>query len=133
MGPSGLGRNVPSTPEASGGIIPPPLFDIVKSTREAEDRFRSRRHVGQPDHVLVHLIAGDEAERWARAGEEWLAATKHDGVEVESILINKTKVGQASCQAWSGHGNLACELCLQATYDCLDVIRNKCGFGADRH
>ncbi len=61
MGPSGLGRNVPSTPEASGGIIPPPLFDIVKSTWEAEGRFRSSRNVGQPDHVFVHPIAGDKA------------------------------------------------------------------------
>jgi len=25
--------------------------------------------------------------------EEWLAATKHDGVEVETIFINKTKFG----------------------------------------
>jgi hypothetical protein len=43
MGPSGLGRNVPSTPEASGGVIPPPLFDIVKSSREAEGRSHSRK------------------------------------------------------------------------------------------
>jgi hypothetical protein len=27
------------------------------------------------------------------ASEEWLAATKHDGVEVETIFINKTKFG----------------------------------------
>ena len=32
------------------------------------------------------------------ASEEWLAATKHDGVEVEPILIDKTKFGQASRQ-----------------------------------
>jgi hypothetical protein len=50
-------------------------------------------NVRQPNHVLANSIAGHKAERRPGAGEEWLAATKHDGVEVESILINKTKVG----------------------------------------
>ena len=50
--------------------------------------------------ALTHVrfvIGGNKAERRPRAGKEWLAATEHDGVEVESILINKTKVGYASC------------------------------------
>jgi len=50
-------------------------------------------NVRQPNHVLGNEIAGHKTERRPGAGEEWLAATKHDGVEVESILINKTKVG----------------------------------------
>ncbi len=50
-------------------------------------------NVGQPDHVLADSIAGNKMERRSGAGEEWLAATSHDGVDVESILINKTKVG----------------------------------------
>jgi hypothetical protein len=50
-------------------------------------------NVRQPNHVLVNEIAGHKAERRPGAGEEWLAATKYDGVEVKSILINKTKVG----------------------------------------
>ena len=50
-------------------------------------------NVRQPNHVLANSIAGNKAERRPGAGEEWRAATKHDGVEVESILINKTKVG----------------------------------------
>jgi hypothetical protein len=50
-------------------------------------------NVGQSNHVLANSIAGDKAERWAGAGEEGLAATKHDGAEVESILIDKTKAG----------------------------------------
>ncbi len=29
----------------------------------------------------------------AKTSAAWLAATKYDGVEVKSILINKTKVG----------------------------------------
>lgn len=54
---------------------------------------RLSRNVGQPNHVLANVIGGNKAEWWPRAGEEWFAVTKHDGVEVESILINKTKVG----------------------------------------
>jgi hypothetical protein len=46
MGPPGLGRNVPPIPGASGGIILPPLFDIVKSTPEAESRFLQERGFG---------------------------------------------------------------------------------------
>ncbi|MDF2813045.1 MAG: hypothetical protein K0S56_4076 [Microvirga sp.] len=54
---------------------------------------RSGRNVRQSHHVLADVIGGNKAEGWPRAGEERLAATKHDGVEVESIFINKTKVG----------------------------------------
>jgi hypothetical protein len=50
-------------------------------------------NVRQPNHLLADEIAGHKAERWPRAGEEWLAATKHDGAKVESILVDKTKVG----------------------------------------
>ena len=81
--------------------------------------------------MLANWIVGHKAERRPGAGEEWLAATKHDGVEVESILINKTKVGQASRQVWSGDFNLASELCLQPAYHRLEVIRDKRGVGAD--
>src|SRR5580658_8492778 len=89
-------------------------------------------NVRQPNHVLANEIAGHETERRPRAGEEWLAATKYDGVEVKSILINKTKVGQASCQVWSGDFNLPNELSLQPTYHGLDVILDKRGVGSAR-
>src|SRR5882762_5097012 len=62
----------------------------------------SCRNVRQPDHVLANSIAGHQAERRPGAGEEGLAATQHDGVEVESILIDKTKIGQAARQIRSG-------------------------------
>jgi hypothetical protein len=65
------------------------------------------------------------------AGEERLAATKHDGADIESIFINKTKVGQASCQVWSANLNLAFELSLQPAYHRLDVALDKRGVGAD--
>ena len=81
---------------------------------------------------FVPETTGHKAERRPRAGEEWLAATKYDGTEVESILINKTKVGQASCQVWSGNVKLPNPLSLQPTYHRLDVILDKCGVGPDR-
>jgi len=59
--------------------------------------------IRQSNCVIANGIGGNKAERRPWAGKEWLAATKHDGVEVESILINETKVGQASRQVWSGH------------------------------
>jgi hypothetical protein len=63
------------------------------SAQSVEQVARLSRNVRQPDHVLANQIAGHKAEPRPGAGEEWLAATKHDGVEVESILINKTQVG----------------------------------------
>jgi len=35
--------------------------------------------VGQPDRVLANSIVGHKAKRRPGAGEEWLAATEHDG------------------------------------------------------
>jgi len=60
--------------------------------------------------VIANSIAGDKAERRPGAGEEWLAVTKHDGMQVELVLINETKAGQASCQVWSANFNLPSEL-----------------------
>src|ERR1700686_3112526 len=74
------------------------------------------RNVRHSDRVLVNQVAGHKAERRPGAGEEWRAATKHEGAEVESILINKAKVGQASCQVWSCNCNLPNELGLQPAY-----------------
>src|SRR5208282_6097079 len=54
------------------------------------------------------------------------------GMEVQSILVDKSKVGQASRQVWSGNVNLPSELSLQPTYHRLDVILDKCGVGPDR-
>ena len=79
------------------------IFWAIGWTQNSTNPVSIRR---QPNHVLANEIAGHKAERRPRAGEEWLAATKYDGVEVKSILINKTKVGQASCQVWSGNFNL---------------------------
>jgi hypothetical protein len=52
-------------------------------------------------------------------------------MEVESILIDKTGLGQAVHQVWSANVNLASQLSLQPTYHHLDVIRDKRGVGAN--
>ena len=101
-----------------------------RNTQSVEQVARSSRNVRQPDYV-ANWIARHKAERRPGAGEEGLAATKYDGMEVQSILIDKTKVGQASRQVWSGDFNLASELCLQLAYHRLEVIRDKRGVGAD--
>src|SRR5215469_14941846 len=71
---------------------------------------RLSRNVRQPDHVLANSFAGHKAEPRPGAGEEWLAMTKHDGMDVESILINQAKVGQTPCQVWSGYVDLPIQL-----------------------
>src|SRR5277367_90563 len=70
-------------------------------------------------------------ERRPGAREEWLATTHHDGAEVESILIDKTGLGQALRQDWSANLNLASQLGLQPPYHVLEVIRDKRGVGAN--
>src|SRR5262249_47104307 len=88
--------------------------------------------VRQPNCVLTNWIAGHKAERRPGAGEEGLATAQHDGVEVEAILINKTKVGQASRQVWSADCNLPNVLSLQLTNHRLEVILDKRSVRANR-
>ena len=70
-------------------------------------------------------------ERRPGAGEEWRATTKHNGAEVELILIDKTGLGQALRQDWSAHQNLASQFSLQPAYHLLEVIRDKRGVGTN--
>lgn len=93
---------------------------------------RSRRNVCQPDLVLAEVIGGHEAEAWSRAGEERRTATEHDRVEVGSILIDKTRPGQASCQARSANINPPGEFGLRCAHRRLDVTRDKRRIGAAR-
>src|SRR5262245_66166473 len=92
---------------------------------------RLSRNVGQSNRVLANSIVGHKAEWRPGAGEEWRAVTEHDGAEVQSILINKTKVGQGLRQVWSGDVNLPDEPSLKLAYHRLDVILAKCGVGSD--
>src|SRR5579859_1652607 len=58
----------------------------------------SGRDTGQPDRVLADTIAGDDAERWPGAGKVRLAAAQHEGAEVETVLVDQAKVGEARRQ-----------------------------------
>lgn len=89
------------------------------------------RNVRQPDHILVDLIAGREAERRRGAAEEQRAATKHDGVKVDPILVNKAKIGQAVRQLRSANAKLSGELSLQAADLALEIILNEPGVRPD--
>jgi hypothetical protein len=43
--------------------------------------------------LLADQVDGHKADRRPGAREEWLAVTKHDRAEIESILINNAKLG----------------------------------------
>ena len=57
--------------------------------------------------------------------------TEHEGAEVKPILINETKVGQASRQIWSGDVNLPDQPRLKFTQHYPNVILDQRGVGAD--
>ncbi len=75
------------------------------------------------------MIGGQKTEPRPWAFEERRAAAKHDGVEVESILINKTKVCQATGQVWTADRNVSGEAGLQCTYRSLNIVPDKGGIG----
>ena len=54
-----------------------------------------------------------KAERRPGPGEIWLAVTKHDGVQVDSILIDQAKFGQAVRQVRASNFDLPVALGLQ--------------------
>ena len=82
-------------------------------------------NIRQPDRVLADAIAGDKAERRPGAGEEWLAPTKHDGVEIEPVFIDQTEIGQALRQDWSAAGTFEGEF--------SNVTRSYAGRGVVRY
>jgi hypothetical protein len=74
-----------------------PLRGPVESAQSVGGVARSSRHVRQPDYIPANAVAAHKTEPRPGAGEERLAGPEHDGMHVESILINQTKVGQAPC------------------------------------
>src|SRR5215211_3756739 len=46
------------------------------------------RNIGQPDHSLVNPVTSYKAERRPGSSEIWLAVTKDDGMQVDSIFID---------------------------------------------
>ena len=51
------------------------------------------RNIGQPDHSLVNPVTSYKAERRPGSSEIWLAVTKDDGMQVDSIFIDQSKFG----------------------------------------
>jgi hypothetical protein len=76
-------------------------FEIRVSTRSGPDEAAQSvgraaqlsRNVDQPNHVLDNQLAGRKTKRRPRAGEVGLAMTQHHGMEVDSVFINKARVG----------------------------------------
>ena len=90
------------------------------------------RNVGQPNHVLANPIIGQKAERRPGSGEIWFAVAKHDGVQVDSILIDQAKFGEALRQVRASNFDLSVALGLQLADRALKIILNKPGIRADR-
>src|SRR6185436_20441342 len=83
---------------------------------------RFSRNVGQPDHILANPVMSHETERRPGSGEIGFAVTKHDGVQVDSILIDQAKFGESARQARAGNFDLPFALGLQLADRALKVI-----------
>jgi hypothetical protein len=106
-------------------VVPRPDSAAISIRRVA----RFSRNVGQPDHILANPIMSHKAERRPGPGEIWLAVTKHDGVQVDSILIDQAKLGQALRQVRPSNFDLPVALGLQLANRALQIILNKPGVG----
>src|SRR5262245_59824146 len=73
-----------------------------------------------------------KAEPRPGSGEIWLAVTKHDGMQVDSILIDQAKFGEALRQVRASNFDLPVALGLQLADRALKVSFDKPGVGADR-
>src|SRR6187397_1804313 len=82
--------------------------------------------------MLANPIVSHKAERRPGSGEIWLAVTKHDGVQVDSILIDQAKFGEALRQVRASNFDLPVALGLQLADRALKIVLNKLGVGADR-
>jgi hypothetical protein len=73
-----------------------------------------------------------EAERRPGSGEGGLAVTKHDGVQVDSVLVDQAKFGEVSRQIRARNFDLPGPLGLQLTDGTLEIIPHQRGVGANR-
>src|SRR6476659_9171285 len=83
---------------------------------------RSSRNVGQPDHIIANPINSQKTERRPGSGEIWVAVTKHDGVQVDAILIDQAKFGEALRQGRASNFDLPVALGLQLADRGLKII-----------
>ena len=70
-----------------------------------------------------------KAERRPRSGEIRLAVTKHDRVQVDSILIDEAKFGEALRQVRASNFDLPVALGLQRTDRGLKIIPTSLALG----
>src|SRR5262245_20694727 len=89
------------------------------------------RNVGQPNHILANPVTSHKAERRPGSGEVWFAVTKHERVQVDSILIYEAKFGEAVRQVRASYFDLSVLLGLQLADRALKIILNKPRVGAD--
>ena len=66
-----------------------------------------------------------EAEPRSRSVEIWFAAAKHNGVPVDSILINQAKFGEALRQIWACNFDLPVAIGLQCADRGIEIMLNK--------
>jgi hypothetical protein len=93
---------------------------------------RSGRDTRHPNRVLANTIAGNDAERWPRAGKVRFAGAKHEGAEVETIFVDKTEFSQARRQDGARDVDLTVDVRLQSALKRIDVLADECGVRADR-
>src|SRR5687768_18426134 len=93
---------------------------------------RSGGNVGQSEYVFADPVMADQAERGAGGGELGGAAAKHHRMQVDAILIDQAKVGEAVRQRGAGNFDLAVALGLQLADLAVEIAVDQRGVGADR-
>src|SRR5215470_8742354 len=121
-----------SPPKRAIPVASAPTQDQTSAAISIRRVARLSRNVGQPDHILANPIISHKAERRPGSGEIWLAVTKHDGVQVDAILIDQAKFSEALRQVRASNFDLPVALGLQLADRALKIILNKPGVGADR-
>src|SRR5262245_42242173 len=121
-----------SPPKRAVPVALGPTQDQTSAAISIRRVARLSRNVGQPDHILANTVISHKAARRPGSGEIWFAVTKDDGVQVDSILIDQTKFGEALRQVRASNFDLPVALGLQLADRALKIILNKSGVGADR-
>src|ERR687897_1388426 len=121
-----------SPPKRAVPIALGPTQDQTSAAISIRRVARLSRNVGQPDHILANPVMSHQAERRPGSGEIWFAVTKHDGMQVDSILIDQAKFGEALRQVRASNFDLPVALGLQLADRALKIILNKPGIGAYR-
>src|SRR5690554_3575636 len=81
-------------------------------------------NVTQPDYILANPIMRDQPQRWPGSGEIGRAVTKHDGVKVDAIFVDQSKIREACRQIRAGDFDLAIAPGLQRPDRALQIAIN---------